>query len=104
MLKPLIGVIEFVSTILVRPFSLAVRLFANLVAGHTMLSLLLGTGIFFLANIGEIGVVKGGVVGILWFVFGFAIYLLEILVALLQAYIFTLLSAVYIQTSLHPEH
>ncbi|HEY7564278.1 MAG TPA: F0F1 ATP synthase subunit A [Acidimicrobiia bacterium] len=103
-LKPLIGIIEFVSTVLVRPFSLAVRLFANLVAGHTMLTLLLGTGIFFLFNIGEIGVVKGGVVGLLWFVFGFAIYLIEILVAVLQAYIFTLLSAVYIQTSVHVEH
>jgi F-type H+-transporting ATPase subunit a len=103
-LKPLIGIIEFVSTLLVRPFSLAVRLFANLVAGHTMLTLLLGSGIFFLANIGSIGVMKGGVVGLLWFVFGFAIYLLEILVAVLQAYIFTLLSAVYIQTSVHPEH
>jgi len=104
LLKPLIGVIEFVSTILVRPFSLAVRLFANLVAGHTMLSLLLGTGIYFMANIGDIGVVKGGIVGLLWFVFGMAIYLIEILVAILQAYIFTLLSAVYIQTSVHPEH
>lgn len=103
-LKPLIGLIEFVSTVMVRPFSLAVRLFANMVAGHTMLTLLLGTGIFFLANIGNIGFFKGGVVGLLWFVFGFAIYLLEILVAVLQAYIFTLLSAVYIQTSIHPEH
>lgn len=103
-LKPLIGLIEFVSTVMVRPFSLAVRLFANMVAGHTMLTLLLGTGIFFLANVGNIGFFKGGVVGLLWFVFGFAIYLLEILVAVLQAYIFTLLSAVYIQTSIHPEH
>jgi F-type H+-transporting ATPase subunit a len=37
-------------------------------------------------------------------VLGFAIYLIEILVAVLQAYIFTLLSAVYIQTSVHVEH
>jgi F-type H+-transporting ATPase subunit a len=103
-LKPLIGVIEFVSTILVRPFSLAVRLFANLVAGHTMLALLLGSGIYFLFNIPEIGIVKGGVVGLLWFVFGMAIYLLEMLVLFLQAYIFTLLSAVYIESSLHPAH
>lgn len=101
-LKPLIGAIELVSTILVRPFSLAVRLFANLVAGHTMLTLLLGTGVVFLLALPDIG--ARGLLGIPWFVFGMAIYLLEILVALLQAYIFTLLSAVYIQTSLHPEH
>lgn len=103
-LKPLIGVIEIVSVLIVRPFSLAVRLFANLVAGHTMLALLLGSGIYFLFNIPEIGIVKGGVVGLLWFVFGMAIYLLEILVLTLQAYIFTLLSAVYIESSLHPAH
>ena len=42
-LKPLVGAIELVSVLLVRPFSLAVRLFANLVAGHVMLSLLLAS-------------------------------------------------------------
>lgn len=103
-LKPLIGFIELVSTLVVRPFSLAVRLFANLVAGHTMLALLLGSGIYFLFNIPEIGIMKGGLVGILWFVFGMAIYLLEMLVLFLQAYIFTLLSAVYIESSIHPAH
>jgi F-type H+-transporting ATPase subunit a len=102
-LKPLIGIIELVSTLVVRPFSLAVRLFANLVAGHTMLSLLLGSGVIFLGAVGEAGIGKG-LVGLAWFVFGMAIFVLEILVALLQAYIFTLLSAVYIQTSVHPEH
>ncbi len=103
-LKPLIGFIELVSTLVVRPFSLAVRLFANLVAGHTMLALLLGSGIYFLFNIPEIGIMKGGLVGILWFVFGMAIYALEMLVLFLQAYIFTLLSAVYIESSVHPAH
>jgi F-type H+-transporting ATPase subunit a len=101
-LKPLVGVIELVSTLLVRPFSLAVRLFANLVAGHVMLSLLLVTGVVFVANIGEIGV--KGAAGILWFALGIGIFLFEILVAVLQAYIFTLLSAVYIESSLHVEH
>lgn len=106
LLKPVIGAIELVSTIVVRPFSLAVRLFANLVAGHTMLTLLLGTGIIFMMEIGEIGFVKGGLIGFAWFAFGMAIYVLEILVAVLQAYIFTLLSAVYIESSMagHGEH
>ncbi len=103
-LKPLVGVIELVSVLLVRPFSLAVRLFANLVAGHVMLSLLLGTAGFFVwAAITE-GLWGKGAVGLAWFLLGLAIYLFEMLVAFLQAYIFTLLSAVYIQTSVHPEH
>jgi F-type H+-transporting ATPase subunit a len=105
-LKPLVGVIEFVSTILVRPFSLAVRLFANLVAGHVMLSLLLVTGWVFVSNLvtnyGEIGI--KGVAGFAWFGLGLGIWVFELLVAILQAYIFTLLSAVYIESSLHPEH
>ena len=104
-LKPLVGIIELVSVLLVRPFSLAVRLFANLVAGHTMLSLLLGSAGFFVwaAVTGEVGIGKGAV-GVAWFVMGLLIYVFEIMVAFLQAYIFTLLSAVYIQTSVHPEH
>ena len=101
-LKPLVGAIELVSTLLVRPFSLAVRLFANLVAGHVMLTLLLVSGVVFVAAIPDIG--GKGFFGFAWFALGIAIYLFELLVAVLQAYIFTLLSAVYIQTSLHPEH
>ncbi len=105
-LKPLIGIIELVSTFLVRPFSLAVRLFANLVAGHTMLALLLGSGVFFVYGgiTGTIEPLQAFLVGPLWFVFGMAIFVLEMLVLALQAYIFTLLSAVYIESSLHPAH
>jgi len=101
-LRWLVGVIELFSIFLIRPFSLAVRLFANMVAGHVMLSILLVTGVVFVWNIGELGV--KGVFGIAWFALGLAIFLFEIMVAVLQAYIFTLLSAVYIQTSVHPEH
>lgn len=101
-LKPLVGVIELVSTILVRPFSLAVRLFANMVAGHLMLALLLVSGVVFLGAVGDIGF--RSVIGIPWMALGLAIFVFEIIVSLLQAYIFTLLSAVYIQTSLHPDH
>lgn len=105
-IKWLIGIIEFVSVFLVRPLSLAIRLFANLVAGHTMLALLLGSGVYFVyaAATGMIGPVQGFVVGPLWFVFGMAIFTLELLILFLQAYIFTLLSAVYIESSLHPAH
>jgi F-type H+-transporting ATPase subunit a len=105
-LKPLIGIIELVSVFVVRPFSLAVRLFANLVAGHTMLALLLGSGVFFIyaGATGLMSPLKAFLVGPLWFIFGMAIFVLELLVLALQAYIFTLLSAVYIESSLHPAH
>ncbi len=100
-LKPLVGLIELVSVLLVRPFSLAVRLFANMAAGHVMLSLLLLSAWVFLGSLptGNIN----GAWGLLWAALGLFIYLFEILVAVLQAYIFTLLSAVYIQTSVEVE-
>ncbi len=101
-LRPLVGLIELVSTFILRPLTLAVRLFANLVAGHVMLSLLLVSGFIFIKEIGDIG--ARSVIGLGWFAIGMAIYLFEIVVAVLQAYIFTLLAAVYIQTSVHPEH
>ena len=98
-LKPLVGLIELVSIFLVRPFSLAVRLFANMVAGHTMLTLLLVSSYAFLTA-ADLKII----VGLAWGGLGLAIFLFEIVVAVLQAYIFTLLTAVYIQTSVHPEH
>ncbi|MBT8212525.1 MAG: F0F1 ATP synthase subunit A [Acidimicrobiia bacterium] len=97
----LVTPIEFVSTFLVRPFSLAVRLFANLVAGHVMLSLLLVSGWVFISAQGGIAKIP---IGVGWFALGLGIFVFEIIVAMLQAYIFTLLSAVYVQTSVHPEH
>ncbi|NHZ70482.1 MAG: F0F1 ATP synthase subunit A [Proteobacteria bacterium] len=104
-LKPLVGLIEFFSTFLVRPFSLAVRLFANLVAGHVMLTLLLSTAFISITAMlsGEIGVVKG-LFGFAWWALALAIFMFEVIVILLQAYIFTLLSAVYIDTSVNVEH
>lgn len=101
-LRPLVGLIELVSTFVLRPITLAVRLFANLVAGHVMLTLLLASGVVFISHVGDIGFRSA--IGLGWFTVGMAIFLFEIAVAGLQAYIFTLLSAVYIQTSVHPEH
>ncbi len=97
----LLAPIEFVSTFLVRPFSLAVRLFANMVAGHVMLTLLLVSGWVFITGTGGLAKIP---IGVGWFTLGIAIYVFEIVVAILQAYIFTLLSAVYVQISVHPEH
>ncbi len=101
-LRWLVGIIDVVSIFVLRPITLAVRLFANMVAGHLMLTLLLVSGVIFVANIGNIGAKAG--IGVVWFAFGLAIFVFEVVVAVLQAYIFTLLSAVYIQTSLEPAH
>jgi F-type H+-transporting ATPase subunit a len=94
----LVTPIEFVSTFLVRPFSLAIRLFANMLAGHLILvtfSLLCAA--LFSATL---------LVVILPFSFGLLIALtgFEILVAGLQAFIFTILTGVYVGSSMHPEH
>ena len=101
-LRWLVGIIDVVSIFVLRPITLAVRLFANMVAGHLMLTLLLVSGVIFVANIGNIGAKAG--IGVVWFAFGLAIFVFEVVVAVLQAYIFTLLSAVYIQTSPEPAH
>lgn len=101
-LRWLVGLIELFSVFILRPLTLAVRLFANLVAGHLMLTLLLASGVIFIVNFGDAGLKS--LVGVAWFAFGLGIFVFEIVVAVLQAYIFTLLSAVYIQSSVHPEH
>ncbi len=94
----LVTPIEFVSTFLVRPFSLAVRLFANLLAGHILL-------ITFGVLAGALWV-KGPLVAIMPLPFLMLTFLtgFELLVAFLQAYIFTILTAVYIGGAMHPEH
>ncbi|HCB34117.1 MAG TPA: ATP synthase F0 subunit A [Acidimicrobiaceae bacterium] len=90
--------IEFISTFLVRPFSLAVRLFANMLAGH----LLLVTFAVLTAALWD----SSPLFAIVWAPFVVLIGLtgFEILVAFLQAFIFTILTAVYIGGALHPEH
>jgi F-type H+-transporting ATPase subunit a len=92
----LLSPIEFVSTILVRPFSLAVRLFANMLAGHLILVsfAVLATALWDATKVGA--VLPGGMLVALT---GF-----EILVAFLQAYIFTILTAVFIGGAMHPDH
>jgi F-type H+-transporting ATPase subunit a len=101
-LRWLVGIIELFSNFVLRPLTLAVRLFANMLAGHLMLTLLLGSGVIFIAAFGDVG--AKALVGIPWFILGLGIFVFEIVVAVLQAYIFTLLSAVYIQLSIHFEH
>ena len=95
----LVTPIEFVSTFLVRPFSLAVRLFANLLAGHI---LLVTFAVLTTAMATAGGALK--LITPLPFVVLVGLTLFEILVVFLQAYIFTILTAVYIGGAMHPEH
>jgi hypothetical protein len=98
-LRWFIGFLELISTFILRPFTLAVRLFANMVSGHLLLTVLLGSGVVFISRLN-----MSSITGVLWLAFGLLIYPFEIFVASLQAYVFTLLAAVYIQTSVHIEH
>ena len=88
-LLPIISVIEIMS----RPVSLSVRLFANMMAGHTMLKVFGG----FVVSLGLIG-------GWLPLSFSVALTGLEILVAFLQAYVFAILTCIYLNDALNLHH
>jgi F-type H+-transporting ATPase subunit a len=92
--------IEFVSAFVLRPVTLTLRLLMNMVVGHLLLVLFFSATQFFFFNAGGFYALFG--VGTL--AFGFVFTLFEILVAVLQAYVFALLTAVYIQLALAEEH
>ena len=87
--------IEFLSTFILRPVTLTIRLFANMLVGHLLLVLCFGAThyLFFEAS----GAMSG--LGVVTFGAGLAFTVFEIFIAALQAFIFTLLTAVYIQLS-----
>ena len=91
--------IEFVSTILVRPLTLSLRLFANMFAGHLLLLVFILGGDYMLHNVTLLKIMSPFA-----FVMGIALTFFEFLVQCLQAYIFTLLSALYIAGALADEH
>jgi len=101
-LKFLVVPIEFFSKFVARPFSLAVRLFANMVAGHVLLTIfaIMTNELLIVHNSGLFQIAFSP----LPFLGLVAMTAFEVLVALLQAYIFTTLTAVYVAESLHPEH
>tara|TARA_Y100001970_G_scaffold280474_1_gene389525 strand:- start:56 stop:790 length:735 start_codon:yes stop_codon:yes gene_type:complete len=92
LLLPLITIIEIISY-LSRPVSLSVRLFANMMAGHTMLKVFGG----FVISLGLVG-------GWLPLTFSVALTGLEILVAFLQAYVFAILTCIYLNDALNLHH
>ena len=96
-LKPLVAFIEILSTFLLRPFSHAVRLFANMLAGHI---LLVTFGVLCISVVGGLLTLVLAVTfpGLVLFT------AFEIFVSLIQAFVFTILAAVYIGGALHPHH
>ncbi len=96
----LVTPIELLSTFILRPVTLALRLLMNMIAGHLLLVLCFSaTQFFFFEADGLFKLFGAGTL-----VFGFAFTIFEILVAVLQAYVFTLLTTVYIQLALADEH
>jgi F-type H+-transporting ATPase subunit a len=92
--------IEFASTFIFRPLTLALRLFANMFAGHIIL-LVFTLGGFVLLSSNNF-LIKGAA-PVSWAI-AVVMTLFELLVAVLQAYVFVLLTAVYVQTSVAEEH
>jgi len=96
---PIIIPVELVAHI-VRPCALAIRLFANMLAGHVMIAAILGftlvfTSDFFLPGLG---------ISLVSFVGITALTFLELLVAFIQAFVFTFLTTVFLAGAVHPEH
>lgn len=95
---PFVVVIEVVS-FLSRPVSLSVRLFASMLAGHILLKVFAG----FIVMLAAAGA-GWAAIGVLPFIMLVAITALEFLVAFLQAYVFAVLTCIYLSDALHPGH
>lgn len=98
-LKFLIIPIELLS-FLMRPFTLAVRLFANMMAGHMVLKIFAGFSAMAVAGLGASGLILGA----LPVAANVAMLMLELLVAFLQAYVFAILSCVYLKDTVDLAH
>ncbi|MCL2454016.1 MAG: F0F1 ATP synthase subunit A [Micrococcales bacterium] len=92
--------VEFLQTFVLRPATLTIRLFANMLAGHMLLALCFGATsyLFFEASMG----LKA--FGVVTLAGGIFFFFLEMFIAALQAYVFAILTAIYLQMVLVPEH
>jgi F-type H+-transporting ATPase subunit a len=95
--------LEFLSTFIVRPITLTLRLLMNMVAGHLLIALVYAASQFFLFTLLPSGNLFG-VLGVGTVVFGVIYLAFEIFVALLQAYVFSFLTAIYVQLSIAETH
>jgi F-type H+-transporting ATPase subunit a len=87
--------------VLIKPGALIIRLFANMVAGHIIIICLISLIFVFTEKLGQGFGIGSTVISIPFTIF---IYFIEILVAFLQAFIFTMLSAVFISQAMEGEH
>lgn len=102
-IQPVIIVLEFLSTFIIRPITLTLRLTMNMVAGHMLLALcFLATNFFFFGVLAQGNPM--GLLGLGTFAFGVVFVALEIFIGALQAFVFTILTAIYIQMALADEH
>ncbi len=97
-MMPLVVVIEIVSYF-IRPISLSVRLFANMMAGHIMMKVFAG----FIISMSAAGIF-GAVASVAPFTINVLLTGLEILIAFLQAYVFAILTCIYLNDAMHPSH
>lgn len=95
-----VAILEFLSTFIIRPVTLTLRLLMNMIVGHLMLVLFFVATDFFIFGLSGFWSALGVFTG----AFGLAFTLFEVLVAVLQAYIFAVLTAVYIQLAVADEH
>ncbi|MGH3241988.1 MAG: F0F1 ATP synthase subunit A [Spirillospora sp.] len=93
--------IEYLSTFIIAPFTHAVRLFANMFAGHMILAFFSLVGFWFLF---EKPTVAGFGIGIVGVIVTILMTAFELLIQFLQAFLFTMLAAMYIQSGLHADH
>ncbi|HWD60848.1 MAG TPA: F0F1 ATP synthase subunit A, partial [Humibacter sp.] len=95
--------LEFLSTFIVRPVTLALRLTMNMIGGHMLLVLCFtATQFFFFTVLADGNLI--GLLGIGTFGFGLIFMVLEIFIEVLQAYVFAILASIYIQLSVVDEH
>ncbi|MBV9022274.1 MAG: F0F1 ATP synthase subunit A [Streptomycetaceae bacterium] len=97
-IAPLIVLLEFIQNVITRPFTLAVRLWANMFAGH-MLIVMFSVAAWYLLTPSFMAAIAGGS-----FILSVAMTAFELLIQFLQAYIFTLLASIYISGALEEGH
>ena len=98
----LLLVIELMGLI-IKPIALAIRLFANMFAGHTVLLVFMSLGFIVISQDGS-ATGLASILGISGWLFGVVFHAMEVLVAFIQAYVFTMLASMFIGMSIHPEH
>ncbi len=98
---PLMPLVEIIG-MLTKPFALMMRLFANMLAGHMIVLVLMSLIFIFTAMM---GIIAGGVVSVISILFSIFMILIDVLVCFIQAYVFTMLSAIFIgMARVEPHH